>query len=403
MGRSKSELKSRDKYAELYACVLVSEAVVDYGLDGSDPILKIEIEEEGGWDDVVQKYETGQCRHQIKKQMTDIDSGEFSKYVKSICSDGTNQYHFAVPAPISVKDVGELRILQELCRRVRHPTANFDEIANNLRKAEIKWVGSLKEWTKEDTPVVFERIRCLYIDFISFEEDLKARAVRALKFEFGGNASHAFDEICKYVSELDGVVDIKAEDVRKSLPDPELKGSEALYWSLIQHAETRLWLSHWWSNSELLMSNVMRQDFCDDINQFCMKVSTIVWPATCESIESAIKNLSARVLEYREHFLKRCTAAKLGNLFVEDKSYKQEGFSQRYLEEVERSNEWHEGNQKRLFNLVVALNELFDQVRAELDPEYRLKEGKIGIYDEVGAFQPKAEAVYYPDSYISLN
>ena len=217
MGRNKSELKSRDKYAELYASVLLAEAVVDHGLGAPSSTLKIESEEMAEWDDVVQKFENQHHRHQIKKQVTGLNSKEFAQYVKSINYEGIVKYHFAVPVPISVKSVGELRILKELCRRLQQQGANLDEVLDGLRPAEKKWLKKLKEWTKGSPTEVFRKLQCLHIDFIGFEPELKELAVRALRNEFRDNAQNVLDEICKYVSNLDGVVDITVEEVRKTL------------------------------------------------------------------------------------------------------------------------------------------------------------------------------------------
>lgn len=403
MGRNKSELKTRDKYAELYASVLIAEAVIDHHFDGQSPIIKIETEDIAEWDDIVQKQANETHRHQIKRQLTDLKPEDFAKCIKSMNCEETVQYHFAVPAPISVKGVGELRILKELCRRLQQSRVNIDEVVDSLQRAESKWVQTLQEWTQENVTEIFEKLQCLHIDFIGFEPELNDRAVRALKYEFGDNARNALDKICNHVSTIDGVVDIKAEDVRKKLPSPNSNKTHLLYWSLIRQAEKRLWISRWWGLTEVLMSNVVPEPFHDDILQFCLKVSTVVWPGACEPIESAIKNVAARVSEYRRHFCLRCTAAPLGNRLVEDKSYKLNGFNQTYIEEVSRSEAWHKGNQIRLFNLVVALNELFDQVKTNLDSEYRLADGKLGIYDEIGAFQPDAETVYFPESYLPVD
>jgi len=383
--------------------VLIAEAVVDHSFDGQSPILKIEAEDIAEWDDVIQKCETERHRHQIKKQLTDLKPEDFAKYVKSMNCEETVQYHFVFPAPISVTGVGELRILKELCRRLQQPGVNTDEVVDELRTSESKWVEKLQEWTKENASAVCKKLQFLHIDFIGFEPELNDRAVRALKYEFGDNAQNALDQIYKYVSAIDGVVDIKAEDVRKKLPSPNPNKIHLLYWSLVREVEKRLWISRWWGLSEVLMSNVVPEPFHNDIHQFCLKVSTVVWPDACEPIESAIKNVAERVSEYRRHFSTRCTVNHWGDRLVEDKSYKMNGFSQAYLDEVGRSEAWHKGNQIRLFNIVVALNELFDQVKANLDSEYRIANCKLGIYDEIGAFQPEAEKVYFPESYLPVD
>ncbi len=100
MGREKSELKSRDKYAELYASLLVAEGVVDYCSETKHPIVTLESEDEPEWDDIVQNFEKMQRRHQVKRQTTDLASATFEKYIQAIVVDAKVHYHFVFPAYI---------------------------------------------------------------------------------------------------------------------------------------------------------------------------------------------------------------------------------------------------------------------------------------------------------------
>ena len=402
MTRRKSELELRDRYARKYAAVLTARAVNKYHSGVPHAVVTVEAEDEADWDDVVEKYEDEVHRHQVKRQLTEVDAEMFQKYVRSIKTDSNPHYHFVFPATVPVKDTGELRILKLLCRRVQQSGANLEAVIEALRPAERGWIDALKGWTNTNDTQACELLQVLHIDFVGHEEELDDLALHSLNPVFGASGDAAWDAVQKYVADKDGVVDIKPEDVWELLPEPTLDEIDTFYWSLIGEAEECLLVSSWVWLTDNLITDLMPEDFSEGIQQFCSSVFGAAWPRKHEDLESAIEAVANHANAYLSHFSSRSTPAQNGWL-REDRSYKGFGFNSQYYEEIEKAQVWQRGNLIRLQNLVVALNRLFEQVRVSLQTTYRLRNGKLGIHDTMGVTNKMVGVVYYPDKYRSLD
>ncbi len=72
----------------------------------------------------------------------------------------------------------------------------------------------------------------------------------------------------------------------------------------------------------------------------------------------------------------------------------------KYQDEAKVAEEWDIEVQKRLSNMVVALNELFEIIRSEIQSTYRLREGRLAIHDSMGFRHDGLSYVYYtPNEY----
>lgn len=393
MGREKSELKARDRYADLFASLKVAESVVDCHSGNPHSVVTIEAEDKRDWDDVVKKFEDKQHRYQIKRQTTDLSSATFEKYIQSIDVDANAHYHFVFPAYITVAGAGELRILRELCRRVQQLGVNLKNVISGFRKVERTWVDAICKWTKKSDLEVCNLLQSLSIDFEGFEEDFQGRAVRTLGVVFGCEAENAWRAIVKHVSAVDGVVDIDAVEILLTLPCPDKDGYDKFYWAIVSDAEKYLWLSRLTGLSDCLMSCQMPEKMFFDGKHFCNEVKRSAWPGEHESLESAINNLAEHLSEYLEHLSGGCYADGHGWLLV-DKFYRRHQLPEQG-KAIERYEQWIAESRNRFFNFVLATNQYFQEVRNCLSKDYRLR-GNIGIFESGRAPQGQ---LYFPEEF----
>ncbi len=238
--RNKSEMEKRDRFSRLYAALKAAEALVSFRARGAVTTVTVEDEDDKLWDDIVER-EAGQkgCRrHQVKRQLTPLDEISFSEYVAAAAKGNpVDHFHFAYPAPIEVDGVGELRILVGLCDRVQQEGADHGKIAAELRPAEQKWVGKLREWTGKSVADVLDLLRRVEIDFIGDERELTKRARRVLEPMFGAGWERAWKEIVAFVSDKDGVVEIHPDTLLKKLSPPAVDSDVALDWSVVRDSE----------------------------------------------------------------------------------------------------------------------------------------------------------------------
>jgi len=120
----------------------------------------------------------------------------------------------------------------------------------------------------------------------------------------------------------------------------------------------------------------------------------VAWPGRYPEVEGAIRNLSEQAHEYIRYFDTRSESSK--KWVREDQSYKRIFPNPNYYEEAEKSERWVRVVQRRLGNMVVALNGLFAAVRQKLRPTYRLREGRPSIHDLMGVTNQLVPVVWYP-------
>lgn len=149
-----------------------------------------------------------------------------------------------------------------------------------------------------------------------------------------------------------------------------------------------------------LLRNLIPLEFLDDILIFVNEVQTTAWPKQNPVLESAIANLSECTHDYVQFFETRSEYRH--ECLCENVDYKRIFPNPHYHEEVEAAKAWDRGVFGRLINIVVAINNLFDKVRENLNPTYRLRNGRLGIYDALGVRMEAPGMIFYPNEYVEL-
>ena len=72
-----------------------------------------------------------------------------------------------------------------------------------------------------------------------------------------------------------------------------------------------------------------------------------------------------------------------------------------YQQYRERSERWQKGSLRRLSNVVVALNEFADSVRADLIGDYFTAEGRFMVIDSFGVTNEGQATQYIPKVYVT--
>ena len=401
--RAKSEMEERDRYAKKYAAVLAAESLIKYRATGEKTTLTLEAEDTPLWDDIheVRYYDDKMDNHryQVKRQQVPLESKSFSEQIVSAAkSEPTVNFHLTYPVLIEIKGVGEIRTLRTLTKRVQQPDVNQDKVLTNLRLNERDWIDWIKKETGLEEFDILNLLKRIYIDISGYEEDLEARAYRVLEPLYGSSTIEAWNAILKYVSDKDGVVDISPESLLSCMPDPSAEDIDAFYWSLIQEVEQRFWLKRWATISDMLVRNIIPIEFYDDVLRFIKVIKTSGWPKKFSGVEAALINLAYHASEYFQYF--RTRSEDNEKYLKEDLNYKRIFPNPKYQDEAKVAEEWDIEVQKRLSNMVVALNELFEIIRSEIQSTYRLREGRLAIHDSMGFRHDGLTYVYYtPNEY----
>jgi hypothetical protein len=398
--RKKSENEARDRYARRYAAVLAVEALIQDRGKNVETVIVVEAEDNPLWDDIRQidaKTEQ-ERRHQVKRQQTPITEDEFSKYVVSAAKEKPEtEYRFAFPVLSQVTDAGEMHVLRGLCDRVQQKGAVKDKAFANLRDAERTWIDCITKWTRLKDQGVYDLLQRLHIDIIGYEGDLDTRAQRLLEPIFGHSTEEAWVRIRDFVSDKDVVVEIRPGMVWEMLPKPSADEIDTFYWSLVEEAEERFILDGWDWLTDNLVRDIMPIEFHDGALDFVHSIEGAAWPGRYPEVEGALKSLSHYAHEYIRFFDRRSETSE--KWVREDKSYKRIFPNPNYWEEAQAANKWRQGVQVRFGNMVVALNELFAAIRLKLRPTYRLREGRLGIHDNMGVTNEMVPVVWYPKAF----
>ena len=117
----------------------------------------------------------------------------------------------------------------------------------------------------------------------------------------------------------------------------------------------------------------------------------------------AIQNLNDRIKVFVDHFLSLAMLRDNMPVWVEDKIWKQTWRAD-YEAYAARSTTWQTRSLDLLCNVVVALNEFAEAVRANVTNAYFASVGKFMVVDSLGVTRDGMHAVQYiPDTYVGVD
>lgn len=405
MGRQKSALQKRDAYQLLVAtrraCALASEA---FAPSGSGTVrLIIEAEGIGLWDDFVEtRLESGLERThcwQVKRQQTPLAQAAFRELIEEI--GDVAHHHFAVPASIELTDVGELRVLQALCARAQQPGAHLPTVVDQASNAEQDWLTfliSARGGSQELATAILSR---LTVHFIDLEDAIEEQARAHLAPIFADKSTDALSRLRELLSKVDGAAVVDQSLVKTALSHllpPKFDSADALYRDLIIEVGKALWLASWDGVSDHLITDMLHVRLAESAAEVPRLRRETRWPGKDKVFEARFENLADRVDSYLEHFLSRCEVR--GQVYAEDNSWRRTWLKH---EEFERRSKimqkWQRGNNARLMNLVVALNEFGESA---MNYDARVFKRKFGVSDSMGTTSNMRPVIYYPNEYVPL-
>jgi hypothetical protein len=185
--------------------------------------------------------------------------------------------------------------------------------------------------------------------------------------------------------------------VETQLVDKSEFTGDVVYSDLINSAVDNLLLDSWEGFTDHAVRSLLLVEFVEGTTRFGTKVFRAVWPGTRKELEAELKNLADRVDAYVKHFMSR---ARLRNdtVWVEDTTWKQTWVKD-YDSKIEDSAKWFSQSFDRLRNVTVALNGLAVAVRASLNPNFFLLQGKFVIHDSMGTTNGMIPVDYLPEIY----
>ncbi len=188
--------------------------------------------------------------------------------------------------------------------------------------------------------------------------------------------------------------------VETQLTEINLSRSDVLYSQLVNSASDNLYLNNWEAISDHAIRGLLFNDFVEGAGIFGKDVFKTIWPGDKVELELAIKNLAERVDAYIKHFIS-LSYLRDDNVWVEDKHWKKT-WREDFDKYADRSKKWEQTAANLLANIVVALNEFSDAVRANLNPDFFLLQGKFTLYDSMGVTNELQEIHYMPSEYIEI-
>ena len=189
--------------------------------------------------------------------------------------------------------------------------------------------------------------------------------------------------------------------VETQLKSAQLSKSDEWYIALVESATKNLKLNFWDEICDHAIRGLLWSEFVEGSSDFGTAVFRGVWPEEKMELEKAIKNLSERVDQYVNHFLS-LAYLRQDRVWVEDKRWKRK-WRNDYEEYAQRSEIWQQTSTNLLSNVVVALNEYADAVRAYLINDYLIFQGKFTLYDSMGVTNELREVHYMPSDYIDVD
>lgn len=182
--------------------------------------------------------------------------------------------------------------------------------------------------------------------------------------------------------------------------DGEADADTEIYRDLVTHVAVGFLLDGWSTFCDNAFRGILDGEFVDAVYGFGIKVFRTHWPESHPELRRAIENLDARARKYVDHFLTHSYMADHHNCFRQDKFYKRPWPNPRYRDELVEFRRYEMKCTRLLFNLVRALNEFAEAVRATIDPEFYRKEGKFMMEDAQGLMGPDYKpTVYFPEDY----
>ena len=404
--RKKSENVQRDLYARLFGATRAAELIATHEAERSGVTsIRVESELYDEIDDVVESVTTEDGATelrgwQIKRQYTDVPLATIGNILRSLAAHTEiTVATFAVPAPISVQNGGELRVLAELCRRLSRRGAAVGELLADLRDAEEDWLNALQQElgdaSRTDTAARLLRLR---IKFIADEETLREQLRDRLEGRFSSPVEPIVAALTEYFASVDGSVEV-TYDVLKSVlqafPRQRPTDFDEVYRVIIDQIENRLWLKDWNNLSDTLVRNLLPTKFVTDVNELSFLMSVQPWPQTRPKLEEEMKNVAGRANSYVDCVMSNHEPR--GEMLGENLAYKRRWNHTTYEQGGKRSDEWDQECMRRLSNLVVALNNFAAAVRATVNPRYRMIDGgDFAIVDSLGLRNQMLPVTYHP-------
>lgn len=408
--RKKAENVQRDLFARLFAATRAAELIATHEARRAG-VRRIRVESEiyEGLDDVVEKVgEDSGPREtrawQVKRQYTPIPITVVVDFLRALADHSDiNLGTFAVPVPIEVMEVGELRILGELCTRLGRGGAAIDEILSDLRVQEAKWMQCLQAAIGDDSPrATAERLVRFRVKFIGDEETLRELLRERLETRFRAPVEPLAAALTEYFAKVDGTVDVSYEVLEKEIlchhPRVTSGAFDDAYRGIIDRIENRLWLPRWNVLSDTLIRNLVPTEFVDDVAELSFSMVVQPWPGDRPELEQAIREVATRAQSYIGCFMSNHEAAD-SKVLRENLAYKRRWDHVAYAQGRKRSDEWDQECLKRLYNLVLALNTFAGAVRATVNPRYRIVEGDFAVVDSLGFRNDMVPASYHPKAY----
>lgn len=190
--------------------------------------------------------------------------------------------------------------------------------------------------------------------------------------------------------------------VETQLTISESNDQESQYYTnLVNVITEHLMLGHWGWICDNAFRCILVEPFVDGVHHVCEVVNRAVWPGRYDNLRIAIQNLSNRLCAYIQHFMSLAmyVEGEHGH-FREDKRWKRV-WQKDYDEQAERSKAWETKVVSMLSDVVLALNQYADAVRASLNSSYFLYEGQFTLLDTMGMSTDGVTPAYFiPKEYI---
>lgn len=405
--RDKTELKQRDGYANLFAAMRITRMIVQR-LTSSHSSITIRIEDETIQDgDDVTEIETvsgepiKRC-FQVKRQYSTLDSIHLSRLLQTLTDPSITEATIALPAPVNVSGVADIRFLKTLIERASQAGADCAQIATSARDNELKWIAfAAKEFALDHSGAV-ARLAKLRVLFAGDDATLREAIRERLELHYERPVTPIIDALQAYASTVDGTTEITFDIINDNILKHHKRLQPAahtdFYASLLATVEDRLWLSKWRALSDTLIRDMMPSEFSADIDELAILFRSLVWPEKETELEAAFRNVVDRAVAYATCFHQNSDMAS-PRLFRENLAYKRRWDPIAYDIGLAGSKRWSDECFARLQNLVVSLNELAAATRATISPQYRLSDGRFFIEDSLGYRHGSTPCTIHPEHY----
>jgi hypothetical protein len=176
MGRKKTQLLARDQYARLIAALRCAELVRAHATGRGPVELRLEDSRFSPWDDLTELHrdESGRSTWhvwQVKRQRGPLAQQKLRPLLKKLGERPELIAHLAIYQPVSVRGLGSLNDLDEICQRVRK--RGFDPAAEpEWSQDETKWLKYVRALLGSQEAAL-ALLRRLHIDVYGSEAQLR--------------------------------------------------------------------------------------------------------------------------------------------------------------------------------------------------------------------------------------